>query len=406
MPDISERVKSLKENIGGAVMFMKKLLCILIVVNLLLCSCTNENKRNSTLNIEKIYDRKSVEEYMNQLKLEYKDFDFSICNMNEKEEKYYIKAKHLEYEMDKAKEIVDEAYEKGIEVLAYLGSFMTCLVTYGYNNEHKSGWGIVGFAIPDDVQQNIHDNNFVKQYLADNEIVNKDCYSTIYSIAAAFANGYINGNWEENCSWNEEKGGYYFAKYIDEIKKLEPLEGYPAFLEYYEEEGRIYVVFDGCEMIIDKETWISYFENVREENDSISDVEYRAIINTYESLKNYMNGNKSVQFDLKDLEIIYKGYEHIGKLNIYEAPIDVEEYIAMDKYEDTMNEYCNFMVKYSESDGTDLSLLADYGVYMKKYSEAMEAFEKWEGEDMNTVESAYYFEVQTRINKRLFEVAQ
>jgi len=79
---------------------------------------------------------------------------------------------------------------------------------------------------------------------------------------------------------------------------------------------------------------------------------------------------------------------------------------AMDKYEDTMNEYCNFMVKYSESDGTDLSLLADYGVYMKKYSEAMEAFEKWEDEDMNTAESAYYFEVQTRINKRLVEVAQ
>ena len=79
---------------------------------------------------------------------------------------------------------------------------------------------------------------------------------------------------------------------------------------------------------------------------------------------------------------------------------------AMDKYEDFMNEYCDFMKKYADSDGTDLGLLADYATYMTKYTEAMEAFEKWEDEEMNTKEAAYYLEVQTRINKRLVEVAQ
>lgn len=78
---------------------------------------------------------------------------------------------------------------------------------------------------------------------------------------------------------------------------------------------------------------------------------------------------------------------------------------AMDAYEEFMNEYCEFMEKYAASDGTDLGLLADYATYMSKYAEAMEAFEKWDGEDLNAAETAYYIEVQTRINKKLLAVA-
>ena len=78
---------------------------------------------------------------------------------------------------------------------------------------------------------------------------------------------------------------------------------------------------------------------------------------------------------------------------------------AMDAYEEFMNEYCEFMEKYAESDGLDVGLLADYATYMSKYVEAMEAFEKWDGEDLNAKETAYYIEVQTRINKKLLEVA-
>lgn len=33
-------------------------------------------------------------------------------------------------------------------------------------------------------------------------------------------------------------------------------------------------------------------------------------------------------------------------------------------------------------------------------------FEKWDDEDMNTAEASYYLDVQTRINKKLIEIAQ
>lgn len=79
---------------------------------------------------------------------------------------------------------------------------------------------------------------------------------------------------------------------------------------------------------------------------------------------------------------------------------------AMDSYEEFMNEYCDFMKSYAESDGSDLGLLADYTEYMSKYADCVEDFEKWEDEDMNAAEMAYYFEVQTRVTNKLLEVAQ
>lgn len=79
---------------------------------------------------------------------------------------------------------------------------------------------------------------------------------------------------------------------------------------------------------------------------------------------------------------------------------------AMDSYEEFMDEYCEFMKKYSESDGTDVSLLTDYVDYMSKYAEFVEDFAKWESEDMNAAETAYYIDVQARVSKKLLEVAQ
>lgn len=79
---------------------------------------------------------------------------------------------------------------------------------------------------------------------------------------------------------------------------------------------------------------------------------------------------------------------------------------AMDSYEAFMNEYCDFMKKYEESDGTDLGLLADYTEYMSKYAKVVEDFEAWDSEEMNMAETAYYLDVQTRISKKLLEVAE
>ena len=77
---------------------------------------------------------------------------------------------------------------------------------------------------------------------------------------------------------------------------------------------------------------------------------------------------------------------------------------AMDSYEEFMNEYCEFMKKYAESDGSDAGLLADYAKYMSKYADVVEDFEAWNDGEMNKAETAYYLDVQTRINKKLLEV--
>lgn len=79
---------------------------------------------------------------------------------------------------------------------------------------------------------------------------------------------------------------------------------------------------------------------------------------------------------------------------------------AMDSYEEFMNEYCEFMKKYAESDGTDPELLVDYANYMSKYADMAEDFEAWDDGEMTTAETAYYLDVQTRINKKLLELVE
>lgn len=51
---------------------------------------------------------------------------------------------------------------------------------------------------------------------------------------------------------------------------------------------------------------------------------------------------------------------------------------AMDSYEKFMTEYCEFIKIYSESNGTDQDLLADYTDYMLKYADRMQDFEAYD----------------------------
>jgi len=77
---------------------------------------------------------------------------------------------------------------------------------------------------------------------------------------------------------------------------------------------------------------------------------------------------------------------------------------AMDSYEEFMDEYVDFMEKYSESNGSDLKLITEYSEYMSKYSKMVEKFEKWEDEDLNSAETAYYLKIQSRVSKKLLEI--
>ena len=78
---------------------------------------------------------------------------------------------------------------------------------------------------------------------------------------------------------------------------------------------------------------------------------------------------------------------------------------AMDSYEAFIDEYCTFMKKYAKSNGTDMTLISDYAKYASKLADAEKKFDKWEEEEMNDEETAYYIQVQTRVNQKLLEVA-
>ena len=77
---------------------------------------------------------------------------------------------------------------------------------------------------------------------------------------------------------------------------------------------------------------------------------------------------------------------------------------AMDSYESFMNEYVEFMKKYN-ANPTNTTLLKQYSSYLAKYSKFVEDFDKWDEDDMNDAEIKYYLEVQSRVSKKLSEVA-
>lgn len=77
---------------------------------------------------------------------------------------------------------------------------------------------------------------------------------------------------------------------------------------------------------------------------------------------------------------------------------------AMDSYEAFVNEYCEFMKKYSESNQTDLQMIADYTSYLSKYAEFAKDFEAWNSDDMTNEELAYYLDVQNRVAKKMLEI--
>ena len=85
--------------------------------------------------------------------------------------------------------------------------------------------------------------------------------------------------------------------------------------------------------------------------------------------------------------------------------IDPEFKEAMDEYEAFISDYVAFMKKYYANPG-DLSLLSDYAEFISDYNDYVDEFDDWEDENLNSKELDYYVEVQTRVTKKLLEVAQ
>lgn len=86
------------------------------------------------------------------------------------------------------------------------------------------------------------------------------------------------------------------------------------------------------------------------------------------------------------------------------AADDVEFRAWVDSYEKFMNEYVEFMKKYMESDGTDLSLAADYATYVSEYAEFMEASENVNADSLSVEDYQYYLDANKRVLEKLSEI--
>lgn len=77
---------------------------------------------------------------------------------------------------------------------------------------------------------------------------------------------------------------------------------------------------------------------------------------------------------------------------------------AIDSYEKFIDQYCEFMTKYTNSSSTDFSMLADYAKFMSKLVEMEEKMDALEN-DLNDVETLYYAEVMLRCSQKLLNAA-
>ncbi len=90
--------------------------------------------------------------------------------------------------------------------------------------------------------------------------------------------------------------------------------------------------------------------------------------------------------------------------SVSENTIRPEVKEAIDAYEAFVDEYCEFMKKYSESDGTDLSILSDYFTFMSKLEDYTSKMDDME-DDLTDAEYWYYIEVLNRCNEKMLKAA-
>lgn len=76
---------------------------------------------------------------------------------------------------------------------------------------------------------------------------------------------------------------------------------------------------------------------------------------------------------------------------------------AMDAYEAFYDEYCAFMVKYSQNP-TDFNLLMQYAGMLTKLGEMDEAFKQWDQEELNNAELKYYLGVNNRVMQKMVDI--
>ena len=157
------------------------------------------------------------------------------------------------------------------------------------------------------------------------------------------------------------------------------------------------IIYDGECVSEDKSIIIYYAKTDYQFEEDTTDIEIEDNISSEESSKPVASTETSSKEEEKP--------SSSSKAEKTNNGIGADFKKAMDSYEDFMDEYVAFMKKYAKNP-TDMSLLVDYSEYMSDYADFIEDFEEWENEDLNSAELDYYIEVQTRVNKKLLEVAQ
>lgn len=184
-----------------------------------------------------------------------------------------------------------------------------------------------------------------------------------------------------------------FNEYVNQCKENGFLVDYHSTSSSYyadDENGNslsVYFYDKKDEMNI----YISAYKEEIETNNELEDTNEEAVVNEDEvEIQDYTS--------LEELEIEEKAEMKNNKENNTEF----REWV--DSYEGFMNEYVDFMKKYSESDGTDLTLLVDYTSFMTKYSEFMNESEEVDEENLSAEDYIYYLDAQTRVLNKLSEI--
>lgn len=78
---------------------------------------------------------------------------------------------------------------------------------------------------------------------------------------------------------------------------------------------------------------------------------------------------------------------------------------ALDTYEKLMDEYIDFMKKYTKASPAEMtSMLADYTKFLGKQTEAIEKLDTIDQDELSKEELEYYIDVTARVEKKLLEV--
>lgn len=96
-----------------------------------------------------------------------------------------------------------------------------------------------------------------------------------------------------------------------------------------------------------------------------------------------------------------------GSPALAETDIRPEVKEFLEAYEACMNEYVDFMQKYTNADPVSMiSMAADYYRILARYTEFSEKLDAYDESELTNAELAYYLEVTNRVNQKLLSVSE